>query len=939
MSESIWNDPRITAYALDELPPHDREAFELELRNNPELVAAVEEARGVTEKLDALFAAETIPPLDATRRQAIIAGETQASMGVEATQTDWVTLRPKRAWYQLNAVEWGVTAAIVLILCAIAIPANLSRQVALNETAREKENEALVKEKSAEMAQTGNELLEADDAMSPAASPMMAMDADRDAKQDASPRSPSGLRSSVTAPQASERGEVAARKRHRASLDNSMDQLSVSSAPVSSPHDPASGQDSGGVGGAGQESAASVMSDSVEPSAPQAKGARQAKGAPPSPAAMALDAGPAPETQREAGQPLSFSANSSMSRKAMLQNRSAQDESANEITEAEKSEVHSLGAVSPMSIDNEAAAGDAGSPTPPHELALGKNKSKDRSKPTAERILAEPSEAVPATAPPAMEGFAMDLPARGARVLQHHDGLGTKVTPTRSHDSKNLGRPPASNTLDEEVTRPEGAGPGTPGDQFDFIEDNPFRRVSEHPLSTFSVDVDTASYSKVRDFLVRANQLPRPDAVRIEEMVNYFDYHYAPPAADDEHPFAARAVVTECPWNSEHRLARIALKGKVIERSERAPCNLVFLLDTSGSMNQANKLPLVQTGMKMLLKQLNENDRVAIVVYAGSAGLVLDSTIVKNGKKIRKALTQLSAGGSTDGGSGIALAYQVARDHFIKDGVNRVILCTDGDFNVGTTGTDALVRMVEKEARGNVFLSVLGFGMGNHNDSMLEQISGRGNGNYAFIDTESEARKVLVEQANSTLVTIAKDVKLQIEFNPTLVDSYRLIGYENRVLAKEDFNDDQKDAGEIGAGHSVTALYEIVPAGSAADAAKPKVDELKYQAKPAPTDAAESDEMMTLKLRYKQPDGDTSTLVEFPVSDDGSDFAEADQDTRFAAAVAGFGMQLRRSEYKGNWTLSDVIRVAEQSKGEDAFELRAEFIELAQNASDLMGQE
>ena len=289
---------------------------------------------------------------------------------------------------------------------------------------------------------------------------------------------------------------------------------------------------------------------------------------------------------------------------------------------------------------------------------------------------------------------------------------------------------------------------------------------------------------------------------------------------------------------------------------------------------------------------------------------------VKKEKKIRKALTELSAGGSTNGGAGIALAYQTARDHFIPEGVNRVILCTDGDFNVGTTGTDELVRMVENEAKGGVFLSVLGFGMGNHNDAMLEQISGRGNGNYAFIDSREEARKVLVEQTSGTLVTIAKDVKLQIEFNPTQVSSYRLIGYENRILAKEDFNDDKKDAGEIGAGHSVTALYEIVPAGVEADADPPKVDDLKYQQPSQPSEAADSKEMMTLKLRYKQPDGDTSTLVEFPVVDDGGQFADADDDVRFVAAVASFGMQLRRSPYAGSWTMSDAMNMANRAKGE-----------------------
>ena len=389
----------------------------------------------------------------------------------------------------------------------------------------------------------------------------------------------------------------------------------------------------------------------------------------------------------------------------------------------------------------------------------------------------------------------------------------------------------------------KGRGPGRAGDRFDPIVENDFIRVVDHPLSTFSADVDTASYSKVRDFLMRTNRMPRPDAVRIEEMINYFDYADAPPADDAEHPFAARVNITECPWNERHRLARIAIKGKTLKPKERPPCNLVFLLDTSGSMNSSNKLPLVVEGMKMLTGQLNKKDKVAIVVYAGSAGLVMDSTSAKKKKKIRRALENLSAGGSTNGGQGIALAYQTARENFIEGGVNRVILCTDGDFNVGTTGTDSLVRMVEKEAKDDTFLTVLGFGMGNHNDAMLEQISGRGNGNYAFIDNQREAHKVLVKQIAGTLVTIAKDVKLQVDFNPEKVFSYRLIGYENRMLAKEDFNDDKKDAGEIGAGHSVTALYELVPPEYANETKKPSVDESKYAAKdPEAESATPSDE-------------------------------------------------------------------------------------------------
>ncbi len=511
-------------------------------------------------------------------------------------------------------------------------------------------------------------------------------------------------------------------------------------------------------------------------------------------------------------------------------------------------------------------------------------------------------------------------PMAKARTSRAHPGLNDKAEMLGEPDSLAIPTTPNVDDVSDEQNR------------FENLTENPFKRVSDAPLSTFSVDVDTASYSKVREYLLKQRRLPPVDAVRTEELVNYFNYEYLPPKDDAEHPFAAKAEIIACPWNDDHRLARIALKGKTMKPKNRPLSNVVFLLDTSGSMNSPNKLPLVKAGMNMLLSQLGENDRVAIVVYAGSAGLALDSTPATKTRKIEKALNTLAAGGSTNGGRGIQLAYQTARDNFIDGGVNRVILCTDGDFNVGTTGTGSLVRMVEQEAAGNIFLSVLGFGMGNHNDSMLEQISGKGNGNYAFIDSQKEAQKVLVDQVSGTLVTIAKDVKLQIEFNPRMVSAYRLIGYENRVLAKEDFNNDKKDAGEIGAGHAVTALYELIPAGVQRNSVPPKVDNLKYQSPNKLTDAANGAESLTLKLRYKQPDGDTSQLVEFPVIDNETTFQDADHDARFAAAVASFGMQLRQSEYSGDWNMQNVIDVANDAKGEDMSGLRTEFVEMAEAA-------
>ncbi|QDS91848.1 von Willebrand factor [Roseimaritima multifibrata] len=481
----------------------------------------------------------------------------------------------------------------------------------------------------------------------------------------------------------------------------------------------------------------------------------------------------------------------------------------------------------------------------------------------------------------------------------------------------------------------EGTGAGQGGDKYDKITENAFQRVTDHPLSTFSIDVDTASYSKVRQFLLDHHRLPRPDSVRIEELVNYFDYQYEAPGKKADDPFATQVTLAKCPWNPEHYLARFAIKGREISNSKRPESNLVLLVDASGSMNAPNKLPLLQRGLRLLLGELGSKDRVAIVAYAGAAGLVLDSTPADQADTILNALSRLKAGGSTNGGEGLELAYKVAREHFAEEGTNRVILCSDGDFNVGRTGTDQMLDLVETESASGIELTVLGFGMGNFNDSMMEQISGRGNGNYAFIDTINEARKVLVQQLSGTLVTIAKDVKIQVEFNPQEVAAYRLIGYENRMLNSEDFNDDKKDAGEIGAGHTVTALYEIIPAGADTIADLPDAGPLKYQQPSEATSDAKSGELLTLKLRYKLPDSDESTLQEIAVSNQTSEFAACDTDFQFAAAVASFGMLLRNSPHAGEWTLSTVQEVAESALGEDPWGLRKEFIELVQTAQTL----
>ena len=470
--------------------------------------------------------------------------------------------------------------------------------------------------------------------------------------------------------------------------------------------------------------------------------------------------------------------------------------------------------------------------------------------------------------------------------------------------------------------------PGHNTEAYDRIVENPFLAVGQNPLSTFSIDVDTAAYSNMRRFL-NQGMLPPPDAVRIEELVNYFAYDYVPPE-DKETPFAAHVTIAGCPWRPEHRLARIGIKGWAMPPPERPPSNFVFLLDVSGSMGVGNKLPLVKQAIRMLVEQLDERDRVAMVVYAGASGLVLPSTPCDNKEVILAALDGLESGGSTNGGAGIQLAYDVAVQNSLEDGVNRVVLASDGDFNVGVTNRGDLTRLIEDKAKSGVFLTVLGFGMGNFKDATMEELADLGNGNYAYIDTRNEAKKVLVDQMQGTLVTIAKDVKIQVEFNPAQVSAYRLIGYENRMLRAEDFNDDTKDAGEIGAGHTVTALYELAPAGAKLDT--PAVDTPKYrQVQPLAKEAA-SGECFTLKLRYKEPDGDVSTKLGFAVTDAGLSYAQADADFKFSAAVAGFGMLLRDSQHKGSVTHDAVLELAREGQGQDRHGYRQAFLELVKKA-------
>ena len=468
-------------------------------------------------------------------------------------------------------------------------------------------------------------------------------------------------------------------------------------------------------------------------------------------------------------------------------------------------------------------------------------------------------------------------------------------------------------------------------EEYSNIAENGFHKVIDDPLSTFSIDVDAASYSNVRRYL-NNNQLPPAGAVRSEEMINYFKYQYPQPTGKD--PFSINTEVSDCPWNSKNKLVLIGLQGKNISQENLPASNLVFLIDVSGSMFSENKLPLVKASMRMLTNQLREKDRISIVVYAGNAGLVLPSTSGSNKTKIKTAIDALEAGGSTAGGAGIKLAYKTALENFMPEGNNRVILCTDGDFNIGASSDDDMVRLIEKERDNGIYISVLGFGMGNYKDSKMEQIADKGKGNYAYIDGINEAKKVLVNEFGGTLFVIAKDVKLQIEFNPNKVAGYRLIGYEDRMLNKEDFNDDKKDAGELGSGHTVTALYEIIPVGVRSEFLK-DVDPLKYQRNNSKINSAFNDELLTVKFRYKSPGKDISELIVHPVIDKSVEINDASINFRFATSVAGFAMLLRNSQFKGSVTFEEVIDLANESVGKDVEGYREEFVSLVKKAAKL----
>ncbi|MCX2743491.1 von Willebrand factor type A domain-containing protein [Mangrovivirga sp. M17] len=465
-------------------------------------------------------------------------------------------------------------------------------------------------------------------------------------------------------------------------------------------------------------------------------------------------------------------------------------------------------------------------------------------------------------------------------------------------------------------------------EDYAVINENQFHKPSDQPLSTFSIDVDAASYSNVRRYLNNGLK-PPTDAVRIEEMINYFNYDYKEPS--NEHPFSINTEIADCPWQEGHYLLHVGLQGKKIPKENIPASNLVFLIDVSGSMGSPNKLPLLKSAFKMLVEELRPEDRVGIVVYAGAAGMVLPSTSGDKKADIIQALDNLNAGGSTAGGAGIKLAYKIAEEHFIEEGNNRIILATDGDFNVGQSSNGYLEDLIVEKRKSGVFLTTLGFGMGNYKDDKMEILADKGNGNYAYIDDISEARKVFVNEFGGTMFTIAKDVKIQIEFNPEKVAGYRLIGYENRKLNAEDFNDDKKDAGELGSGHSVTAIYQVIPIGGPSAGFLKSVDDLKYQ-KDKSKGKKYSDEWATVKFRYKKPNGSKSILMTEIINNTPSDFHETSDDFRFSAAVASFGLWLRSSDFMGESNPEMVVEIAKESLGNDEFGYRHEFLKMVKSS-------
>jgi Ca-activated chloride channel family protein len=945
------DDPRLTAFALGELDEAERPEFETLMNDDPEALALVAEIRATAKLLEDHLRAEAAPGLDPEHHRAIESCLETPKAPVESTPAR----KPRRARVELAVAASlvGVSVAVIVWSWSTEDRENARRQLARNAPAQAPPPAAakFVVDRSASLAY----------GESPASSAMPSPETvEEDAKRrglanSAEPaehnrrlafrvESEEGLRAPAAPLPASEAKPVALGvapgpdSANRAPAGVEAEALGRQAGSVQQqgqPPGPAQGQGQGGfAGGGGGIGGAGGFAGGTAGMGGRGFVSRQSTGKPAS-------AAPAQQPPQQPSQPGNSTAQApqgepgqaNQARGTTLANPSGSSAAASYPYSRVGGQPP---APAPAPQNAAKAPAPANGPAPPQDRRAKEEGFLNELQDVDKAIVVNPEAAkkpgeIPsdsredskrsqseAKAKKPQDGEAKGQVAGDGKP--EPDAEGRKLTVLFAKVDQPVDRLEMARLRQERLAEREKAN----GDAFAPIVDNPFLPVAEHPLSTFSIDVDTASYANVRRYL-NQNTRPPADAVRIEELVNYFPYAYAPPTGDQ--PFAVHSEVARCPWDANHRLVRIGLKGREVDLSKRPPSNLVFLIDVSGSMQDIDKLPLLKAGMKLLVEQLGENDRVAIVVYASAEGLALPSTSCLHKEKVLSALEQLQAGGSTNGGRGIQLAYDIAVQNFIEGGTNRVILATDGDFNVGVTEGADLDKLIADRKESKVFLSVLGFGQGNVKHDKLESLADKGNGQYAFIDTIKEARKVLVEQMGGTLLTIAKDVKIQVKFDPSKVESYRLIGYENRVLQARDFADDRKDAGEIGSGHCVTALYEVVPKA----APGPEVAAAGKDAK-----AKVESPLLNIDLRSKEPEGDVSKLVSYPAIDDGRDFATASADFKFAASVAGFGMLLRDSPYRGTLTWPGLAELAGSAAGPEPTGYRKEFLELVEKARGMI---
>ncbi len=881
------NDPRLTAYALDELDGDDRQAVEALIAEDAESRQFVMDVRATARLLTEHLQHEPSPGLTPIHKEAI-----------EAEIAPVVTLRPVRRWYRPSAFEWMAAAGVIGVAVGLTLPAmHMARESARQDRARL----ALASDRPEAFGENATTTWAAPAPAAKASARVRGL-VEEDVKRNKATRVATPAAPAASAPPRTTTDLYAA--------------VGPGTGRAVFPARPQNAGNVPGQPGAGGEGMMMRMATASNGGAPSAGGNSAAGGRarlgrqemPSTSYALAPDA-------------------LALEQRRVLDARSAEGFGYRSAGQATSAEIIALRLKAKASTDSAAAPPNA-------DLA----KAKVVTGPATPRILV--TDGIAADNP--QTGVAQKPQASPAKPTEAKDdkhaladlapaAVAAAISPPKPEqqlrEAEQVVQAPAPAAVEFAEQRNEAA---VDAEAFDPHRDNAFISCAVEPRSTFSIDVDTASYANVRRFL-NQNTMPPVDAVRIEEMLNYFPYHDAPPTG--ETPLAACGEVGACPWDARHRLLRVALTSKPIPMDGRPLCNLIFLIDVSGSMQMPNKLPLVQASLRRLVEELGENDRVAMVVYAGASGLVLPSTSCIEKSKILDAIDRLQAGGSTNGGAGIQLAYQQAVNHFIPKGANRVILATDGDFNVGVTSRDELIKLIEAKRKSGVFLSVLGYGMGNLKDGQLEQLADKGNGLYAYIDTLAEAEKVLIKEMGATLVTVAKDVKFQIQFNPAKVGAYRLIGYENRLLAAQDFADDAKDAGEVGAGHHVTALYECVPAGkekAVVDAGKDD-EEFEFQTV-TPKNLPET---VIIKVRYKLPDEETSRPFKVGVEDKGLDFSRSSDDFKFAASVAGFGMLLRHSPYKGSLTYGGVLEIAGSALADDPSGYRKEFVGLVKKAQAL----